>query len=155
VLFFFTGSHAQYHKPEDDANLIEYKGEATVLDYVELITQEIMALPSPPKFTRVNSRSEQIAASGFRVYLGTIPDYSEDVKGVKLTGVRDGSPAEKAGIRAGDIIVEFGGKQIDNVYDYTYALQEHKAGDVVTVIVLRQDQRVPVQVTLERRKQTQ
>jgi Tol biopolymer transport system component len=155
VLFFFTGAHPQYHKPEDDANLIEYKGEVTVLDYVEQITNEILDLPSPPQFTRVNSRSEQIATSGFRVYLGTIPDYTEEVKGVKLSGVREGSPAERAGIRGGDIIVEFGGRQIDNVYDYTYALQEHKPGDVVTVIVLRGDERVSLEVTLERRARTQ
>jgi membrane-associated protease RseP (regulator of RpoE activity) len=155
VLFFFTGSHPQYHKPEDDANLIEYKGEATVLEYVEKIMQEIMELPASPKFTRVSSQSEQIATRGFRVYLGTIPDYAEEVKGVKLTGVREGSPAEKAGIRGGDVIVEFGGKQIDNVYDYTYALQEHKPGDTVTVVVLRDGQRVSMEVKLEHRSQPQ
>jgi len=155
VLFFFTGAHAQYHKPEDDANLIEYKGMVTVLNYVSRITEEIMDLPARPKFTRVNSKSEQIAAAGFRVYLGTIPDYSEEVKGVKLTGVRDGSPAEKAGIQAGDIIVEFAGKKIENIYDYTYALQEHKPGEVVTVVVLRSDQRVSLEVKLERRASSQ
>jgi Peptidase family M28/PDZ domain/WD40-like Beta Propeller Repeat/PA domain len=155
VLFFFTGAHAEYHKPEDDANLIEYKGMVTVLNYVSRVVEEIMDLPSRPTFTRVNSKSEQIAAAGFRVYLGTIPDYSEEVKGVKLTGVRDGSPAEKAGIRGGDVIVEFGGKKIENIYDYTYALQEHKPGDVVTVIVLRDTQRVALEVKLERRAPSQ
>jgi hypothetical protein len=155
VLFFFTGAHAQYHKPEDDANLIEYKGMVTVIDYIEHVTDRILDLPSRPQFTRANSQSSQMAAGGFRVFLGTIPDYSEEVKGVKLTGVREGSPAEKAGIQAGDIIVEFGGKKIENIYDYTYALQEHKPGDVVSVTVLRNSNQISLEVKLERRSSSQ
>jgi aminopeptidase YwaD len=155
VLFFFTGAHAQYHKPEDDANLIEYKGMVTVVNYVERVAEKILAMPSRAQFTRVNPKSSQIAAGGFRVFLGTIPDYSEEVKGVKLTGVIEGSPAEKAGIRAGDIIIEFGGKKVENIYDYTYALQEHKPGDFVTVIVLRNSNQVSMEVKLERRPASQ
>ena len=151
VLFFFTGAHAQYHKPEDDADLIEYKGMVAVLNYVSRIAEKILEMPSKPQFAKVKSSSQTIGTGGFRVYLGTIPDYSEELKGVKLTGVRDGSPAEKAGIRGGDIIVEFGGKQIANVYDYTYALQQHKPGDVVILVVLRGNKRITLQVTLEKR----
>ncbi|MCI0415048.1 M28 family peptidase, partial [bacterium] len=149
VLFFFTGAHAQYHKPEDDAALIEYKGMVAVLNYVSRIAEKIVAMPSKPEFVKVKSREQAVGTGGFRVYLGTIPDYSEDVKGVKLTGVRDGSPAEKAGILGGDIIVEFGGKKIENVYDYTYALQQQKPGDIVTVVVLRNDQKKSLRVTLQ------
>ena len=86
------------------------------------------------------------------MYLGTIPDYGEDVEGVKLSGVREGSPAAKAGIKGGDIIVECAGKQIKNVYDYTYVLGDRKPGDVVEITVLRNNERVKMQVTLEERK---
>jgi aminopeptidase YwaD len=151
VLFFFTGAHAQYHKPEDDADLIEYKGMVVVLDYVSRIAEKILGMPARPQFVKVKSSSQAIGTGGFRVYLGTIPDYAEEVKGVKLTGVRDGSPAEKAGLRGGDIIIEFGGKHIENVYDYTYALQQHNPGDVVTVVILRENKRTTLQVTLEKR----
>ncbi len=151
VLFFFTGAHAQYHKPEDDTALIEYKGMVKVLNYVSRIVERIIAMPSKPQFAKVKSNAQASGAGGFRVYLGTIPDYAAEVKGVKLTGVREGSPAEKAGIREGDIIVEFGGQQIQNVYDYTYRLQQHKPGDVVTVVVLRENKRTSLQVTLEKR----
>jgi hypothetical protein len=151
VLFFFTGSHAEYHRPEDDANKIEYSGMVEVLQYVSRIGQRIVEMPSRPQFVRVKAKAPSVASGGFHVYLGTIPDYGEEVKGVKLTGVREGSPAEKAGIKGGDIIVEFGSKTIQNIYDYTYALQQFKADDTVTVIVLREDKRIPLKVTLEGR----
>ena len=86
------------------------------------------------------------------MYLGTIPDYGEDVEGVKLSGVREGSPAAKAGMKGGDIIVECAGKQIKNVYDYTYVLGDRKPGDVIEISVLRSNERVKMQVTLEERK---
>ncbi len=66
----------------------------------------------------------------FRVYVGTIPDYSAQVDGLRLTGVSEGGPAQKAGIKGGDIIVDFGGKKISNIYDYTYALGDFSPGDV-------------------------
>ncbi|HEY4643824.1 MAG TPA: PDZ domain-containing protein, partial [Bacteroidota bacterium] len=84
-------------------------------------------------------------------YVGTIPDFSESGAGYKVGGVTPGSPAEKAGIKAGDLMVKFGGKEIRNIYDYTYVLQDSKPGDVVEVEVLRGDQRVTVSVTLESR----
>ena len=155
VLFFFTGAHAQYHKPEDDANLIEYEGMVKVLNYVSQVSQRILEMPSRPQYVRVKSKTQGIGTGGFRVYLGTIPDYAEEVKGVKLSGVREGSPAEKGGIKAGDVIVQFGDKEIENVYDYTYALQQHKPGDVVSVVVIRDGNRMPLEVTLERRSPTE
>lgn len=152
VLFFFTGSHAEYHRPEDKPATLNYEGLAKVVNYVLQITDAIETQPEAPKFTRVKGSAAAMGGRSFRVYLGTIPDFTENVKGVKLTGVREGSPAEKGGLQAGDVIVEFGGKKVENIYDYTYALQEHKAGDTVTVIVLRGDKRVPLQVTLEKRE---
>ena len=86
-----------------------------------------------------------------RAYVGTIPDYGEEVEGVKLSGVREGSPAAKAGIQGNDVIIEFAGVKIKNVYDYTYVLQEHKPGDVVEIIVLRNGQRMILKATLGQR----
>ena len=87
-----------------------------------------------------------------RTYLGTIPDYTTEVKGVKLSGVRAGGPAEKAGLKGGDIIVEFAGQKIANIYDYTYALDAVKIGKPVKMIVERNGQRVTITVTPEARK---
>ena len=87
-----------------------------------------------------------------RAYLGSIPDYSTEVKGVKLSGVRAGSPAEKGGLKSGDVIVEFGAQKIANIYDYTYALDAVKIGTPVKVTVERDGQRVEVTVTPEARK---
>jgi Tol biopolymer transport system component len=151
VLFFFTGSHAEYHRPEDDAWLINYDGLEKVSNYVWRVAEGISDLPAPLQFTKVKGGAQETAGRGFRVYLGTIPDYTEEVKGVKLSGVREGSPAEKGGIKGGDIIVEFAGKKIENIYDYTYALQEHKAGETITIVVTRDGKPVSLQVTLEKR----
>src|SRR4029434_9131308 len=87
-----------------------------------------------------------------RAYLGTIPDYATEVAGVKLSGVRGGSPADKAGLKGGDIIVEFGGQKIANIYDYTYALDAAKIGQPVDIVVMRDNQRVKITVTPEARK---
>jgi S1-C subfamily serine protease len=86
------------------------------------------------------------------VYLGTIPDYTGEVEGVKLTGVREGGPADRGGLRGEDIIVEFGGQKIANIYDYTYALDAAKIGEPLQVVVLRDGKRVEVTVVPEARK---
>ena len=87
-----------------------------------------------------------------RAYLGTVPDYATEVKGVKLSGVRGGSPAEKAGLKGGDIIIEFAGQKIANIYDYTYALDAAKIGQPVDIAVERGGRRVILKVTPEARK---
>ena len=87
-----------------------------------------------------------------RTYLGTIPDYTTEVKGVKLSGVRGGSPAEKGGLKGGDIIVEFAGQKITNIYDYTYALDAAKIGQPTRMVVERDGRRVTLEVTPEARK---
>ena len=92
------------------------------------------------------------AREQLRAYLGTIPDYTTEVEGVKLSGVRAGGPAEKGGIKGGDIIIEFGGQPIKNVYDYTYALDAVKIGKPLDVVVLREGKRVKLSGTAEARK---
>ena len=89
---------------------------------------------------------------GARPWFGSVPDFGQAEKGVKFADVQAGSPAEKAGLRAGDILIEFGGKPIQNLYDFQYALSARKAGDEVTVKVLRQGQTVEAKVVLTARK---
>ena len=152
VLFFFTGVHQDYHRPSDDPDKINLAGANQVLELVLGTAQALSQQQLRPQFTKAKESSEPRGRGEFRVYLGTIPDYGEDVEGVKLSGVREGSPAAKAGIKGGDIIVECAGKQIKNVYDYTYVLGDRKPGDVVEIAVLRDNERVKMHVTLEERK---
>ena len=100
------------------------------------------------------SHTEQGAGTreNLRAYLGTIPDYAAEVTGVKLSGVRAGGPAEQAGLKGGDVIVEFGGRKIANIYDYTYAMEAAKIGQPLPVVVVRDGQRVTLQVTPSIRK---
>jgi S1-C subfamily serine protease len=98
---------------------------------------------------------EERAGRGYGPSLGTIPDMTPRDFGVRITGVRDGSPAEKAGLRSGDVIVEFAGKEITDLYAYTYALRAQEPGDEVTIVVLRgedEEERVTLTATLGRRR---
>jgi aminopeptidase YwaD len=151
VLFFFTGVHQDYHKPTDDYEKLDTFSEAELLKYVYRVIAEVGAFDTRPLFTKTKESPRSEGGSEFRVYLGTIPDYGEEVEGVKLTGVREGSPAAKAGLKGGDVIVECAGKQIKNIYDYTYVLQEHKVGEVVDIVVLRNRERASFKATLESR----
>jgi aminopeptidase YwaD len=151
VLFFFTGVHQDYHRPSDDYDKINQAGAQKVVELVYETVLNISQQETRPLFTKAKESPGSRGRSEFRVYLGTIPDYGEEVEGVKLSGVREGSPAAKAGLRSGDVIVECGGKQIKNVYDYTYILGERKAGELLEIVVLRDNERVKLQATLEQR----
>ena len=115
-----------------------------------------MAANEPPQFVKVE-RSERGsrgdgAGGGYGPYFGSVPDFGQVEKGVKFADVRAGSPADKGGLRAGDVLLQFGDKPINNLYDFTYALRESKVGDVVEVKVLREGQTISAKVTLEERK---
>lgn len=137
VLFFFTGVHKEYHTPEDTWEKINAEGEVRVLNLVADVARRIADAAERPKFVRADSGEAPMASASFNVYLGTIPDYSAQVEGVQLTGVREGSPAEKAGLKGGDIIIRFGSKAVKNIYDYTFALRDARAGVPVNVTVRR------------------
>ncbi len=147
VLFFFTGTHPDYHRPSDDVDKINFKGEEKVLNYIYDITYKINTTEQKPEYVNV-PRKETGTTGGWKVYVGTIPDYAANVEGFKISGVNEGSPAQKGGIQAGDIMISFGGKKITNIYDYVYALQEHVPGDVVEVIVKRNDEEIKLEVEL-------
>ncbi|MCX8056645.1 MAG: M20/M25/M40 family metallo-hydrolase [Ignavibacteria bacterium] len=148
VLFFFTGTHQDYHKPSDDFDKINYPGMEKVLSLVSNVVYDLTTNPEKIEFTKVQGEQQQGRRMNVRVYVGTIPDYSEQVEGFKIAGVNDGSPAEKAGLKAGDIIIKFGDKTVKNVYDYMYAMQGYKAGDEVEVVVLRNGQEMKFKVVL-------
>ncbi len=145
VLFFFTGVHADYHRPTDTWEKINAEGEARILHFVAEVAARIAAMPERPRFVRAND--PQPTGARFSVYVGSIPDYSASEQGVTLSGVREGSPAEKAGLRAGDVIIRFGERKIANVYDYTYALQDAKPDVALEVQFLRAGQRMKVTLT--------
>jgi hypothetical protein len=150
VLFAFTGNHSDYHRPSDTAAKVDADGIARVLALLEPVVSALATSPAAIGFTRVAAEQEPGAggARGFRVWVGGIPDYSEEGPGVKFSGVTPGSPAEKAGLQGGDVLVKFGAKEVRNIYDYTYALGERKPGDAVTLVVKRDGREVTLDLVL-------
>jgi len=151
VLFFFTGTHNDYHKPSDTSDKINYEGEAKIVSFVERIIRDLDKSDKRPTYAVAKSES-QGRSGGFRVYLGTIPNYADSSDGLLLDGVRDASPAAKAGIKAGDKIVKIAGHDVKNVYDYTYALGEMKGGQEYEIEVVRGTERLKLKITPESRK---
>lgn len=159
VLFFFSGLHADYHKPSDTWDKIDAPDAAKVLDLVADVGEELLEAPGRPQFARVKEpeHAGEMAGSGaghagYGPDFGSIPDFGEEVKGVKFADIREGSPAAKAGLKAGDVLVEFDGKKIENLYDFTYALRAKKPGDEVLVRVMRGSEPVEVKVLLTKRQ---
>jgi hypothetical protein len=151
VLFFWTGTHEDYHKPSDTADKINYTDEARLLSLVARIVRDVDAGEKRPVYTVAKSESTG-RTGGFRVYLGTIPNYADSNDGLLLDGVRDDSPAAKAGLKAGDKIVKLAGHDVRNVYDYTFALGEMKAGQEYEVEVMHAGGRVALKITPAARK---
>ncbi|MDX6558397.1 MAG: hypothetical protein QOF72_1446 [Blastocatellia bacterium] len=151
VLFFWTGTHNDYHKPSDTADKINYEGQARILTFVDRIVRDLDSSDKRPTYAVAKSES-QGRSMGFRVYLGTIPNYAESNDGLKLDGVRDDSPASRAGLKAGDKIVKMAGHEVKNVYDYTYALGEMKAGQEYEVAIVRGSERLTLKITPAARK---
>jgi hypothetical protein len=152
VLFFWTGTHNDYHKPSDTFEKINYTDEVRVLTLVGQVVRSLAAAEKRPTYTVAKSDAQQGRSTGFRVYLGTIPNYSDSNDGLLLDGVRDDSPAAKAGLKAGDKIVKIGTREIKNVYDYTYALGEMKAGEEYVIEVTRGGEKLSLKIKPEARK---
>jgi aminopeptidase YwaD len=150
VLFFWTGTHADYHKPSDTFDKINYDDEARILSLVASIVREIDGAEKRLTYTTAKTDATP-RTGGFRVYLGTIPNYSDSNNGLLIDGVRDDSPAAKAGLKAGDRIVKIGNREVKNVYDYTYALGEMKAGEEYVIEVLRGTERLSLKITPTKR----
>ena len=146
VLSAFTGSHSEYHTPRDTPDTLNYEGAAKVARLMGLITRSLMIRDAAPDYVAHAAPENSQRRASLRAYLGTIPDYAEEVVGVKLGGVAARGPADKAGIKAGDVIVEVGGKKIENIYDYTFAIEGLKIGQPVKITVVRQGKRIPLDV---------
>ncbi|HKB10264.1 MAG TPA: M20/M25/M40 family metallo-hydrolase [Vicinamibacterales bacterium] len=152
-LAFFTGTHADYHKPSDTADKIDYEDLDRVVGFAAAILRRIEQTDTPPQFTKVEQQMQSGGGrAGVRVFTGTIPDYSTEVKGLLLSGVIGGGPAEQAGLQKGDVIVEIAGQSIANIYDYTYALDVLKIGQPAKVIYLRGGERRETMLTPAARK---
>ncbi len=150
VIHFFTNTHADYHRTTDDWVRIDAPGLARVAALAADLAWALATRREAPTFVDV-PRPQPIAGGGYGAYLGTIPDMSESPGGVRLTGVRAGSPADSAGVRGGDTLIQLGDFTITNLYDMTEALRSHTPGDVVTLVVLRDGQRIELTATLGRR----
>ncbi|MFL6213854.1 MAG: M28 family peptidase [Blastocatellia bacterium] len=151
VLFFFTNTHDDYHKPSDTADKINADGIRQVAEFVREIAIDVANEAQRIAFTKVKSESKP-TSGGFRVYLGTIPNYADQSDGMKLDGVRPGSPAERAGLKAGDLITRLGKTPVKNVYDYTYALGELRAGEEVEIAIRRDGREMTLKITPEKRQ---
>jgi hypothetical protein len=147
VLFFFTGTHSDYHKPSDDTEKINAEGQEKILKFVYDVALTIVNSDIRPDYISVE-RIDTGRMTGTKVYVGTVPDFAGEVDGYKLGGVTDGSPAAKAGLQAGDIITQFGEKKISNIYDFTYALGNYVPGDKVKVLVKRGEEEVIFEIEL-------
>ncbi len=162
VLFFFSGLHGDYHKPGDTWDKVDAPDAATVLDLVAEVTEDLRESSTRPQFVRVappaghgGGEAGPVSSSsggGYGPNFGSVPDFGEGVQGVKFADVREGTPAAKAGLKAGDILVEFDGKAIGNLYDFTYALRAKQPGDQVKVKVLREGKPLEVSVRLTKRE---
>ncbi|MBI2818930.1 MAG: M28 family peptidase [Acidobacteria bacterium] len=158
VMFFFSGLHADYHKPSDTWDKVEPAETALVLELVARVARRIDQTDERPAYTPPPTRNQRNTArasdeqNGYGAYFGSVPDFGQTEKGVKFADVREDSPAAKAGLKPGDVLVKFDGMEILNLYDFTDALQRKSPGDEVPVVVLRNGQEVQASVTLGRRE---
>jgi hypothetical protein len=152
-LNFFTGSHADYHKPSDTADKIDHDDLDRVVEFATAIARRVEDTPEPPVFAKVEPQTQQGASrTGVRVYTGTVPDYATDAKGLLLGGGVAGGPAEAAGLTKGDVIIEIAGQTVANIYDYTYALDVLKIGQPAKVVYMRGGEKKETMLTPAARK---
>ena len=150
VLHFFTGLHSDYHRPSDDAEKINASGLVRVAEMVADVAVAVAEMPARPSYREVKSTSHGTGtgSGGSRPYFGSIPDYSGDQPGLALSGVSKDGPADKAGLKAGDVIIKLGDSKVGNIDDFDGALRKFKAGDKVIVVVKRDGKEMILSVTL-------
>jgi hypothetical protein len=153
VLFFFTGTHLDYHKPTDTAEKINFQGLLKITNYVAEIVRAVDGNPVKPTYTVAKSSGAMGGRMGFNVSLGTIPNYADNNNdGLLLDGVRDDSPAARAGLKAGDKVVRLAGRDVRNATDYTFVLGEMKAGTEYEVEIVRGSERLKLKIVPAARK---
>jgi Zn-dependent M28 family amino/carboxypeptidase len=149
VLFFFTGLHSDYHRPTDTYDKLNADGQAAIVTMVENIVRRVADAPKRPEFTQGAEKqsASQSSSVALKVSFGVVPDYSDDPQGLRITGVKANSAAEKAGLKGEDIVTKMGATTIKNIYDLMTALGAFKPGDTTEVTVLRNDKPVTMKVT--------
>lgn len=150
ILSAFTGAHEDYHTPRDTPDKLNYEGAAKIARLFALIARGLLTNDEPPQFALDEGAGagKEIPRARLTAYLGTIPDYvAGDIKGLKLSGVAKDGPAEKGGLQGGDVIVELAGRKIEDIYDYTYAIEALKIGEAVRVVVQRGEDRIELSLT--------
>jgi Zn-dependent M28 family amino/carboxypeptidase len=163
VLHFFTNTHTEYHRPDDDWNTVNGPGLERVTAFVTAVAGELAGAGAEgapvPTLTPTETRAPTAAGDGegsergYGPYFGSIPDMAGTGDyGLKLSGVREDSPAERAGVRGGDVLVRFGGTEVTDIYAFTYALREARPGDRVEVVVERDGRRLTFQAVLGERR---
>jgi len=151
-LNFTTGAHLDYHRPSDTADKINYVDLDRVAAFAATLAVRLANLDEAPVYVRVEETAGTTSRDGLRVFTGTVPDYTSEAEGLRLSGVIGGGPAEQAGLRQGDVIVEIDGQSITNIYDYTYALELLTIGEPVAVVFQRDGARQTVTLTPEARR---
>jgi hypothetical protein len=148
ILSAFTGVHGEYNTPRDAPDTLSYDGLARIARLMELLSVAVARRDAPPEYVALPQPRPGVSRRNLRAYLGTIPEYGDTAtRGVRLNGVAKGAPAEAAGLKAGDVIVELAGRGLENVYDYTHALNALKVGEPVEVVIERGGEWVTLQVT--------
>jgi Tol biopolymer transport system component len=152
ILSAFTGSHQDYHTPRDTPEKLNYPDAARIAKLMGLVVLDLVTAQDKPNFIRRQTSPKQAVRGGVRAYLGTVPSYGDDVVGVKLSGTTAGAPADIAGVKGGDIIVGLAGQNIENIYDYTAAIDGVKIGQETTIVVIREQKRLELKITPKSRQ---
>jgi hypothetical protein len=149
VLHFFTNVHADYHRPSDSWEKIDIEGLERISTLAARIALKVANRPAPLTLQRgAGEAARADAGPGYGAYLGTIPDFSPVERGVRLSGVRPGSPAELAGLQAGDVLVAMNDQEITDLYALTNALRARKPGDEVQITAVRDGRQLIVRAVL-------
>jgi len=148
VLHLFTGTHNDYHRPSDDWEKINIEGMARIVDLLADIVVSTAEAEDPPEYVAVKSKPSLQPRSGARPYFGSIPDFGTEVEGYAIQGVSPESPADKAGVKGGDVLIRLGQHEITGLDDFDLALRMFSAGEAVPLIVLRDGKEVKLTVTL-------
>lgn len=149
VLHLFTGNHADYHRPGDDWEKLNINGMDRVAALVESLAVETAVTPQRPEYIAIATMANPLR-EGSRPYFGSIPDFGTDKPGYALAGASPGSPADKAGMKAGDRIIQIQQTKIGNLEDFDLALRKFSPGDVIEVTVVREEKEIKLKVTLDK-----
>lgn len=153
ALFFFAGPHGDYHRPSDTVDKLNGDGLAEVSRFVYRVIEHLANRAEPVTYVKVKEPPPAGRGRGYGAYFGSIPDFAfQEGKGVRLSGVRPGSPAEKAGLQEGDIMVKMAGVQVTNLHDLVFVLRSKRAGDNIEVVFLRNGHEMRTITTLDRRR---